>query len=200
MKNQAKITGFRKTKNGSYQMEVTQTIDLRTTINSGNLLSEMNIGDSRFEQNGPKGRKTWPKVTPEYAKAAFDIDITALHYDESGNAKVSLDNPCHTNGMPLNIRVVESTDKEYLMKNAGLSQESADLMFSNPEKFAKQTPGSEEREAQYFIKEGLFVYSVTTIVAGEVTHDLVSKEDTQLVPKSEAFGVASKIADTIKVA
>ncbi len=196
MKNQAKITGFRKTKNDSYQMEITQTIDLRTTINAGNLLSEMNIGDDRFNESGPKGRKAWTKITPEYAKAAFGIDITGLTYDVEGKALINFENPCHTNGMPLGIKVVESTDKAYLMKNANLSEESASLLFSDPQKRAKHTPASEQREAQYFFKGGLLVYSVTNVVAGEVKHDLIT--DATMVPASEAFSVAAEIASTIK--
>lgn len=199
MKNQAKITGFRKVANDSYQMELTQIIDLRTEISSGNLLGEMNKGDDRFKATGPKGRKAWTKVTPEYTKEAFGIDISQLSYDANGKVTVNIDAPKHINGMSLVIKVTETTNKADLIKT-GRKEESIDLLMSDPAKNAKHTPASETREAFYFVKDGLFVYSLTTIEAvregKEVEHVLIT--DADLVPESELFAVTAKIADTIK--
>lgn len=201
MKNQAKITQFRKVSNGAYQMELTETIDTRSSINSGNLLSEMNKGDDRFTASGPKGRKAWTKVTPEYAKEAFDIDLTSLSYDKDGKCEVSISAPKHTNGMNLVIKVSEGTNLQELGKACGKNEDTIALIASDKAKFAKHTPASEEREAQYFMKNGQFVYSFTTIVAvkegNETPHELIT--DAELVAASEVFNnTTAKLADSIK--
>lgn len=195
MKTQAKITGFRKVKNGAFQMEVSQVVDTRTTVNSGSLLGMLNEGDERFENNGPKARKAWTKVTAESAKKYFNIDITSLNYDKDGKAIVSIENP-QINGLDLGIKITESTSMEYLQKACGLSEESINLLIDNSETKAKHTPASETREAMYFVKDGQLVYSLTNIVAGEAKHELVA--DATMTPASEFFTSIAKVAESIK--
>ena len=197
MKNSAKVTSFRKTTNGSYQYEITQLVDTRSSVNAGNLLSMMNEGDDRFTNNGPKARKSWSKVTPESAMKAFGIDITGLAYDAQGNCPVSIENPS-IGGLEFNIKIVESTDMTILKKEASLSDESIQYLIENKESRAKQIPANETQEARYFVKNGQLVFSIPVIVLGEPNH--VLEKEAVLTNKSELFTVSASIAESIKSA
>ena len=196
-----KVVAINKSAKGVYQMECTQTVNtsVQETMTEEQALGILNQGDDRF--NSPKERHIWKKVTPEFLKNHFNLDVDKLSYEvlDNGNfkAKVDIEEPL-VNGMYCSIQIVECVESDL-----GEHTNAEDVLYkqSNKATTAKRYVDSKTGETMYFSKNGELVFSFGKIFFAkdpslEPTHTLV--KDATIVSHSSVFGTMSKITDSLK--
>lgn len=152
MKNTATLTGVRAVKGGKFQIEISQKVEKPTQ--GSNLLALMNEGDERFSQS--KERKAWMTAEGAQIKALFGIDCSTI---KEGFPLVCDIVAPEVKGDLLNIQVVETiVPNEYQKEN----------VLSTAKQYVDK-----DGVTQYLRKGNNFIYSNSTIVAGEANNVFV---------------------------
>jgi hypothetical protein len=172
------LTRVTKTKNGAFQAEFSAIILKPNTTNSA--LALLNIGDSRFRQLSK--RMAWITVTPDAISKYFGIDISHLRNEES--IELNIENP-KIEGLPLNVQIQEFTQREIEEKIEKTTSDkvkaSYQYLLDNALSRAKQIKTDEG--TKYFIKDGQFIFSISSVVLGEPKHIFIT--DAKMVSEEE---------------
>ncbi len=172
-----KLVKVSRTKNGALQAEFAAQI-LKPNSNN-NALALLNLGDDRFKQASE--RRAWMTVSALAMQTYFGIDVSNLQNEQS--IEINLDNP-KVNGNPLNVQIQEFTQKEIQDRIAKTTsngvKSSLQYLLDNALKTAKQV--KTEEGTKYFIKDGGFIFSISTVVVGEAQHKFIT--DATMVAES----------------
>lgn len=171
-----KLTKVFRTKNGHFFAEFASQIVKPNSNN--NALSLLNLGDDRFKQTS--SRYAWQPVTPLAISTYFGIDCSNLQNEQE--MEVNIENP-KVNGLSLNVQIQEFTQKEIqerVSKSTGKTKENLQYLLDNALSKAKQV--KTEEGTKYFIKDGGFIFSISTVVVGEAQHKFIT--DATMVAES----------------
>lgn len=167
MKNVAKLTAIRKTKNANkFQVEIQQIVD--NPMSRPNLAALANKGDERFKTVEKKPRWAFQGFEASVIKEAFGIDCSTLKFDEDGRHELATPilNP-KLEGHLLNIEIQESLEPQY--------------EGQEPKQFVDGAG-----KIRYFVKDGGYIYSRTVMVAGDAQHKIINSDMTVVADKVSA--------------
>lgn len=175
------LMSIRATANGSFQAEFAEIIP-NPTRNSA--LAGLNEGDDRFDVSKPKARRAYAKITAQAAMKQFGLDIAGLKEGEVME-DINILNPS-LDGLRLRVQVSES-------------HVASEWAQANLEKAAKNFTNAKTNEKKYFVRDGKFIFSNTTVTNAEPKHSIIESSTQLTYAEAQAAGVSFDVVSDVAV-